>query len=201
MTIQSGPADNRFQTMTNQTIPSPASSQLELSSWHQLTPLQQKTAYSLRISQQQIEYAGTVANTISLLEQHPENNVLGVVILAGSQVAGLFLLKRRNMTPHWVNVGAAVITALRIDEALQGKGLATAALQLLPQWLAGHWPDIHQLVLSVDEENHAAIRAYNKAGFIDQGKREMGRIGWVRYMSRQLDQYTSASPHYQTNSL
>jgi RimJ/RimL family protein N-acetyltransferase len=42
-------------------------------------------------------------------------------------------------------------------------------------------------MLAVDEENGAARRSYEKAGWIETGIREQGRIGWVRYMNRVLD--------------
>lgn len=59
-----------------------------------------------------------------------------------------------------------------------------AALTALPGWVAEHWPESSELILSVDEENHAARSAYAKAGFLDLGKRDKGRIGWVRYMAK-----------------
>jgi RimJ/RimL family protein N-acetyltransferase len=75
---------------------------------------------------------------------------------------------------------------MRIDLSMQGRGIGSATLQALPSWVAEHWPESHELILSVDEENAAARRAYAKAGFADHGIREQGRIGWVRYMSKAI---------------
>jgi hypothetical protein len=41
-------------------------------------------------------------------------------------------------------------------------------------------------IFAVDEENIAARRSYAKSGWLDTGVREQGRIGWVRYMNREL---------------
>lgn len=41
-------------------------------------------------------------------------------------------------------------------------------------------------MLSVDEENEPGLRSYSKAGWSDLGLRDKGRIGWVRYMKRDL---------------
>lgn len=40
--------------------------------------------------------------------------------------------------------------------------------------------------MRIDEENTSDRRAYEKAGFIDSGLREQGRIGWVQYMARAM---------------
>jgi hypothetical protein len=93
-------------------------------------------------------------------------------------------LKRGAANPSWASTAAAVISALRIDLRFQGLGIGTAALQYLPEWLSIYWPDTTSIMLSVDEENEAGRRSYAKAGWVDLGTRDKGRIGWVRYMKR-----------------
>jgi hypothetical protein len=41
-------------------------------------------------------------------------------------------------------------------------------------------------MLTVDDHNPAGIAAYLKAGFVDEGVREPGRIGIVRRMTLRL---------------
>lgn len=76
-----------------------------------------------------------------------------------------------------------MVSAKRVDLSWQGIGLGAAALKALPCWVTRHWPYSTEIMLSVDEGNHPARRAYAKAGFADLGNREEGRIGWVRYLS------------------
>ncbi len=65
--------------------------------------------------------------------------------------------------------------------------MGTAALRSLPAFVVQWWPDARCIMLSVDEQNDAARRSYAKAGWLDTGAREVGRIGWVRYMNLDLD--------------
>lgn len=97
------------------------------------------------------------------------------------------VIKRGSSAPAWAGARAAAISAMRIDVSQQGKGLGSAALQALAAWLRRHWPESGELTLSVDEENQLARGAYAKAGFVDLGIREEGRIGWVRYMSKPVE--------------
>lgn len=156
--------------------------ELRLTAWQTLDNSQRAAVALLQISPQQIEYAGTVARAIEGCEADDGSGVLGIALLHGATVVGFLACKRDKAAPAWAPAGAAVISGLRIDARWQGKGMATAALRLLPDWLAQHWPENPQIVLSVDEDNLAGIRAYEKAGWVDRGVREEGRIGWVRYM-------------------
>jgi len=156
---------------------------LGLAAWQALDSQQRAAVALLQISPEQIEYAGTVARAIEACEADDGREVLGIALQHGATVVGFLACKRGKAAPAWAPVGAAVISGLRIDAHWQGKGMATAALRLLPTWLAQHWPESRQIVLSVDEDNLAGIRAYEKAGWVDMGVRVEGRIGWVRQMA------------------
>nr|WP_231993332.1 GNAT family N-acetyltransferase [Mitsuaria sp. 7] len=115
-----------------------------------------------------------------------EGNVTGLAILDRRQVVGFLVLKRSASLPPWAHASDAVISAMRIDLAHQGKGLGTLALRAVFDWVREQWPASTRLVLSVDEDNAPGRRAYEKAGFIDSGLREQGRIGWVRTLARTI---------------
>ncbi|WP_431266449.1 GNAT family N-acetyltransferase [Roseateles chitinivorans] len=114
-----------------------------------------------------------------------EGQVTGLAIVE-QQIVGFLVLKRGASLPAWAQASDAVISAMRIDLAHQGKGFGTLALRAVFDWVRQQWPEAARLVLSVDEGNTPGRRAYEKAGFIDAGVREQGRIGWVRYMARTL---------------
>ncbi|EPN64565.1 GNAT family acetyltransferase, partial [Pseudomonas syringae pv. actinidiae ICMP 19096] len=68
----------------------------------------------------------------------------------------------------------------------QGKGLGKTCLQALPAALSLKWPDITQLMLSVDADNSAAIGLYVGQGWIDTGEAYRGRIGFERRLVLKL---------------
>lgn len=162
------------------------SSTISLKPWQSLSPREQAAVLALNVTSAQVEFAGTVERAVQACREDRANQVAGLAILQAQSVVGFLVLKRGACAPAWASPRAATVSAMRIDLAWQGKGMGSAALQALPAWLARNWPESIELTLSVDEENLLARGAYARAGFIDLGKREEGRIGWVRYMSRPL---------------
>jgi RimJ/RimL family protein N-acetyltransferase len=156
---------------------------IRLVAWQDLAPIQRNAVRELRITPQQTEYAGPVERSVSECEQDTNESVVGLAVLSKKTVLGFFVLKRASKAPAWSKPEWATLSAMRIDASLQGQGIGPAALVAVRQWIALHWPQSEELALSVDEENTQGIQAYLKAGFRDHGRREPGRIGWVRYMS------------------
>lgn len=155
---------------------------VELKTWQQLSPPQQAQVRAIRISAEQIEFAGCGAKQLDVVENEASDQLVGLAILDGQNVVGFLVLKRGTTLPPWAPVGAALISGMRIDFAHQGRGFGSAALVLLRTWVKIHWHDCVELLLSVDEENHGGKKAYLRAGFEEIGKPEPGRIGLVRTM-------------------
>jgi RimJ/RimL family protein N-acetyltransferase len=156
---------------------------IEFKSWWALSADEQGRVLALRIDQAQTEFEGTIERAVAAASQHATEDVCGLAILRAGDVAGFLVLKRRSKSPTWASPQVAVLSAMRIDQAHQGKGIGGQALLALPSWLRVHWPDCNTLALSVDEANVRGIRAYEHAGFVDTGAREQGWKGQVRYMS------------------
>lgn len=170
--------------MSGPGTPRPAPAGVRLLPWPALSPAQQARVRALSIPAQQVEYAGAVDVQLAKLEAATDGSLAGLGILAGDEVVGFLVLMRGEKLPDWAPPGSAVVSGMRIDVARQGEGLGRAALGLVAGWAPAHWPGCTGLALAVDEDNAAGIRAYAAAGFVDQGQRVMGRIGWVRYMHR-----------------
>ena len=160
---------------------------LHMIPWQDLSASQQSSVRRLRISEAQVEFSGPIENAIAACEADQAGHILGLAVVYDEQIIGFMLVKQSGAAPDWTPPGAAIISALRIDGTYQGRGFGTAVLQALPDWMARYWRHITALVLSVDEENAAGIRAYQKAGFRDLGQRVPGRIGYVRYMFRAMN--------------
>jgi RimJ/RimL family protein N-acetyltransferase len=167
---------------------------LELARWQDLTASEQAAVAALSISAEQLEFAGRIEKALASCEAANEadanqttQDLVGLAIRKNSDdgdlIVGFLVLKRRSQAPAWACADAAVVSGMRIDQAQQGKGTGTAALKALAIWTATHWPESSRLSLEVDEENTAGIRAYNKAGFTDDGAHKQGRIGWVRTLT------------------
>ena len=162
------------------------SSHLQLQSWWSLGDKNRQQVLNLQIDPVQVEYAGSIDRAVAALGNEENQDVAGLTILRSDDVLGFFVLKIRSKAPAWASSDTAVVSAMRVGVRHQGGGVGSQALLAVPQWLTEHWPECTTLALSVDEENVRGIRAYARAGFEDTGRREQGRIGWVRYMKKVL---------------
>ncbi|PPC75222.1 hypothetical protein C4K68_21530 [Pokkaliibacter plantistimulans] len=165
-----------------------------LKHWQSLSPIEQAAVLNLNVTVQQIEFAGTVERSVQTCQEDQVNEVAGLAIMQENSVAGFLLLRRGSSAPLWAGSGVVAISAMRIDLSQQGKGLGSAALRAVPDWLVAHWPESKEIRLSVDEDNQLARNAYARAGFADLCIREEGRIGWVRYMSRPVERANAREP-------
>ncbi len=156
--------------------------QVQLKKWSSLPETLKSQGRTLSIPPEQLEFAGTIESAIALAESKLTSKIVGVAILSASTVVGFLLIKRAGEAPDWVPEDAAIVTALRVGAEYQGSEIGTRAIRQLPSWVARHWHKVASLVLAVDESNHAAIRAYTKAGWTDLGQRVKGRFDWERRM-------------------
>jgi RimJ/RimL family protein N-acetyltransferase len=163
-----------------------------LAAFDELTVAQQEAIGSIRITDAQVEFSGTVARALTLCREQSGTDLCGVALLQDQRPIGFMVVRRRATLPAWAPSGAAVVGGLQVDVAYQGQGLGLDALCQLPDWLRARWPEIERIVLRVDDSNHAGIRAYEKAGWQESGPRTHGRVGLERTMVRWLVEQPTA---------
>ena len=161
-------------------------SRVEVVDWHALAPADRDAVLALKISPAQTEFAGPITRSVAACEAADPAEVAGLAIRVGGEIVGWVVLKRGASAPEWVAAGAAVVSGLRIDTRHQGRGIGAAALDAMAQWVARHWPQTSMMMLRVDDDNAAGIRAYQKAGWLETGERRVGRVGLERTMALAL---------------
>lgn len=145
-----------------------------------LTAAQREQLDQLEILPEQLPFSGDIYCALNTLLVRPTADIEGFVLLLDDQPVGFFMLKRGAFLPQWAAEGSATLHALQIDRRVQGQGLGKAFLQGLPEAVEKIWPDIKQLMLSVDAENLPALNLYISQGWIDTGEAYKGRIGYER---------------------
>ncbi len=155
---------------------------LQLQRWQSLTSEQRESVLALHISPEQIEFAGTTAQAVSACEGASPDEVTGLAILESEIPIGFVLLSRGARLPDWAPAGSAALRAMRIDRREQGKGHGQASLAQVAAWVRAYWGVCKTLALCVDDQNLAARRAYQAAGFTEYAEPKAGRIGLVRYL-------------------
>jgi len=115
---------------------------ISLVQWNDLSPEEKASVRSLKVSAQQVEYAGTIESSVSQCEAEQAGELVGLALVSETTVVGFLVLKPGAKAPQWASPESAVISALRIAEQSQGKGFGTKALPALPGWVEQHWPII-----------------------------------------------------------
>jgi RimJ/RimL family protein N-acetyltransferase len=129
-------------------------------------------------------YAQSLARVRQSLEERPRNAygdaLFGIEVPDGGTLIGLVRL--RGAEPE---TGNAELDVYLGEKDHWGRGLATDAIRAACRFGFDKMR-LHKVTLTVVTENHAAIRVYQKVGFVEEGRlREVFRHegGW-------LDMYT-----------
>ncbi len=95
-----------------------------------------------------------------------------MAILRGETPVGYYRIEpdARSVAGHDFAVPALGLRAFFIDACWQGRGLGTQALAALIADVTQRHPQARLLVLTVNCNNHTAIRLYLRAGFTDSGE-------------------------------
>lgn len=110
------------------------------------------------------------------------------VVEAGGAAVGLLTLQSgaAELAGWQDNASAWLLRGFLIDGRHQGKGLGTlaaaAAVEAARKLTVRHQSGESGVVLSVNEENPAALSAYGRAGFVDAGRYLGGSAGPQRTM-------------------
>ncbi|WP_231877909.1 GNAT family N-acetyltransferase [Ferroacidibacillus organovorans] len=101
-----------------------------------------------------------------------------VVIFIDEEPVVFFVLHKCGETSDFTENNTAIfLRSFLIDKRHQRKGYAKLALAILPKFMEDHLPYVEEIVLTVDENNLAAKRLYEKSGFIHKGRTKVGRSG------------------------
>lgn len=99
----------------------------------------------------------------------------GHLIRLGGQIVGFFGIDPDYPAAHdFAPEGAIGLRMFSVDQAHQGRGVASAACARLRPYLAHHYPAAPACYLTVNHRNPAARRAYLKGGFADTGADYLG---------------------------
>lgn len=132
---------------------------------------------AFQLPPEQAEFTALPSETLDAALSDPDK--LAVVIAVDSQAAGFFILHTGKRIAEFYKdyQGAVLVRAFLVDYACQGRGIAKAAMALLPAFVRIHLPAVHEIVLTVNERNLAAGHLYLGAGFRDHGLRRTGSKG------------------------
>lgn len=99
----------------------------------------------------------------------------GHVICENGIPVGFFAIEPDYPQAHeFAEADAIGVRMFSVDYRSQGRGIASAACQLLTEYLPQHYPSASAVYLTVNHRNPGAKRVYLKGGFEDTGEDYLG---------------------------
>ena len=147
-------------------------------------PSHQSLIDQYELTEQQLRFTRHAKECV-LLKSETRSPILALV--EGKLVTYFDLHRTEGVKPYSNNPNAILLRAFSTDFRVQGKGYATKVLKLLPNFVRAHFPNVNEIVLAVNIENHIAKELYEKHGFIDFGERREGAKGELIIMSYRIE--------------
>jgi GNAT superfamily N-acetyltransferase len=125
---------------------------------------------ALAVRTDQLPFVGRSSDSLADVAVCPGSEALA--LLLGDTVVGYVRIDRRAsaLGDDPLAVGAVALRSFLIDATRQGQGLGAAALEAIRAHVASRHPDRERILLTVNQRNAAAVRAYLRAGYRDSGR-------------------------------
>jgi RimJ/RimL family protein N-acetyltransferase len=128
------------------------------------------------LPEEQAQFTGMPSEM--LLMANGDANRNPIVILDQSEPVGFFVLCTGELVSDYTaNPNALLLVAFSINQSKQGRGYAKEGLKQLRSFIFEEFPDKNEVILAVNCRNIPAQKLYEKVGFLDTGKRKIGKIG------------------------
>ena len=153
------------------------SDRLEVVELSAISERQMSSLAALTLPDIQYEYGGRFKSSIDECVSGDRGQIRGLAILVGDVPIGMVLLKRPPLSPDWASEDTITLHGLKIADRWQGKGYGRLSLIKTIAMAKEIWPPAKKLALTVDVENRAARKLYERCGLRDVGVPSRGRIG------------------------
>ena len=111
-----------------------------------------------------------------------------------SPTPGFFRIDRAYSQIHSFAPPTALgLRTVMVDANRQGMGVGRSLCQMLPAYLAQHYPRACSLWLTVNLRNPGAVRAYVKGGFVDTGEHWLGGDAGPQHIMKMSLRVTSTA--------
>lgn len=117
----------------------------------------------------QERWSGRARDTLPPAERRADR-VPVVALDAVDEPVGFLILDVGPTMPAVYAPGTVGVRGVYVDAARQGRGLGTALLRVLPDFVRARYPQALRIALTVSVANPRALRAYLRAGFVDTGR-------------------------------
>ncbi|TQN30984.1 acetyltransferase (GNAT) family protein [Haloactinospora alba] len=128
----------------------------------------------LRLAPGQQRFSGEAAHTLPRADTDP--NRVPFAVLYRQTPVGFGIIDQRGILDEITAAPAeaVLLRAFYLDPEWQGRGIGRTACLALDPLVRSVRPEANEVVLTVNEANPAAVRAYRSGGFTATGERYLG---------------------------
>ncbi|MFI0848452.1 GNAT family N-acetyltransferase [Mesorhizobium sp. IMUNJ 23232] len=144
------------------------------------TPADRSRVRAITLGADQELFAGTadsVFDEIASSSNSESHHPFVVECFETKAIVAFLVLREAGAMPSWACENAMTVHALRVDVAVQGRGIGRFAIMAAADWAISTRPSVRQLMLAVNARNRQALIAYLSWGFRDTGLIHDGPIG------------------------
>lgn len=129
-----------------------------------------------QLSEAQLQFTGPPLENIHK-QQGKRNHPMLLLNDCDEIVTYFGLQEEHEYRQYYPNQQTCLMRSYSTDLRHLRKGYGKVSLTLLPYFMHKHYPDIEAIVLAVNEKNRAAQKLYDYGGFVDSGRRVLGKKG------------------------
>lgn len=138
----------------------------------------------------QMRHTSTVDFALNRTEKRVEKEIFTdypITIFYNEEAVGFFILDfGKDKFELIENENSILIRSLSINPKFQGKGIGKSAMFLVTEFIQNNFPNVNEIVLTVNVKNDVAHQIYVEVGFQFEGKTKEGRSGLQYILSKKF---------------
>lgn len=131
---------------------------------HRFTNNDNKLIESFEVLKEDRKFTKTPLHNIELAQEDSERHPI-IVTQNDRCVAYFTLHEGRGVTPYSDNPQAIFFRSFSVDAKHRGQGIGKSIIEVLPHFIEQEFPIMNEIVLTVNTDNHKAMRLYENAGY------------------------------------
>ncbi|PNZ67480.1 GNAT family N-acetyltransferase [Staphylococcus croceilyticus] len=123
-----------------------------------------KQIESFEVLKEDRKFTRTPLHNIELAQEDSERHP--IVIMQNDKCVAFFTLHEGSgVAPYSDNLQAMLFRSFSVDAKYRGEGIGKSIIKTLPHFIAQEFPNVNEIVLTVNTDNHKAIKLYESARY------------------------------------
>ncbi|MCJ1662906.1 GNAT family N-acetyltransferase [Staphylococcus sp. NRL 18/288] len=119
---------------------------------------------SFKVLKEDRKFTRTPLHNIKLAQEDNERHP--IIVMQNDRCVGYFTLHDGSgVAPYSDNRQVMFFRSFSVDAKHRGQGIGKSIIEALPHFIEQEFPNVNEIVLTVNTDNYKAIRLYENAGY------------------------------------